>query len=143
MLNSEKAREIINKQQPVSQDIINRVKNNLAQKGVILSQSAELDEYLISQGKEAITFSDGQTIIMHTKASASGFYEEMIHLGQIKKGRAVENDKKNNILLEIEAKERLIKYQKAYKITDYEISNINEALNHYKVLLNNLRNGGV
>ena len=143
MLNSEKAREIINKQQPVSQDIINRVKNNLAQKGVILSQSAELDEYLISQGKEAITFSDGQTIIMHTKASASGFYEEMIHLGQIKKGRAIENDKKNNILLEIEAKERLIKYQKAYKITDYEISNINEALNHYKVLLNNLRNGGV
>jgi len=44
MLNSEKAIEIINKQVPISKDIVNRVKNNLVKKGVTLVQSEELGE---------------------------------------------------------------------------------------------------
>jgi len=142
MLNSEKSKEIICVQPPIEPYIIKRTKEALAKKGVVLEQSPELDEYLISQGKEAITFSDGKTIIIHTNASASGFYEELIHYGQIKSGRAVEGDKKNALLMEIEAQERLIKYQKAYKITDYEIEILTNNLNQYKNDLHILKTEG-
>jgi 5-bromo-4-chloroindolyl phosphate hydrolysis protein len=52
------------------------------------------------------------------------------------------NDEINNYLMEIEAKDRLIKYQKAYKITDYEIDVLKETLNEYKIKLENLKKGG-
>jgi len=142
MLSSEKAFKIINKQKPIAQDIINRVKDNLTKKGVLLDQSEELDRYLISTGKEAVTFPDG-SIIMHTKVSASGFYEELIHYGQIKSGHAVYNDPENNMLMEIEAKRKLIKYQKAYKITDYEIGIIKNVLNDCIIELENFKKGGL
>ena len=80
---------------------------------------------------------------MHTNVSASGFYEELIHYGQIKSGRAIENNVANNILMEIEAKKRLIKYQKAYKITDYEINITKNVLQYYEIMLDKIRNGGV
>lgn len=142
MLNSEKAKKIIARQQPISQDIINRVKNNLAEKGIVLEQSTEWDRYLISNGNEAITFSDG-TMVMHTNVSASGFYEELIHYGQIKQGRANAGDIENNLLLEIETKKRLIKNKKAYKITDYEIEVLKDILNEYQTRLNELKKGGI
>ena len=88
----------------------------MLKKGVILDQSIELDEYLIKNSKEALTFSDG-TIIMHSNVSASGFFEELIHYGQIKNGRSILNDKKNNLILEIEAKERLIKNKRNCSVT--------------------------
>ena len=137
MLNSEKAKEIMGTQQPMDTVVVERVKKVLAEKGVVLEQSAELDKWLISKGAEAITFSNGD-IIMHTNVSASGFYEELIHYGQLKNGRAILENEKNNLLLEIEAKERLLKYQKAYKITDYEIEVLTNVLNNYKMRLENI-----
>ena len=70
--------------------------------------------------------------------SASGFYEELIHYGQLKSGRAVEGNAENQLLMEIEAQERLIKYQKAYKITDYEVEILKDNLNDYNIKLENL-----
>ena len=75
MFISEKAAEIINNQKPMDKNIVERVKHILYNKGIILEQSIELDKWLISKGVEALTFSNGD-IIMHTKVSASGFYEE-------------------------------------------------------------------
>ena len=141
MLNSEKAQAIIEKQKPMNKSVVNRVKEAFAKKGVIVDQSEELDKYLISQGKEAITFSN-ETIIMHTKVSASGFYEELIHYGQIKSGQTVEGDKENQLIMEIEAQKRLIKYQKSYKITDYEVEILQNNLNDYNKKLKNLKKGG-
>jgi len=142
MLISEKAREIIEKQEPISKEIIKRVKKALEQKGVALEQSDEMDKWLISKGAEAVTFSNG-TIILHTKASASGLFEELIHYGQIKNGRAIAGNDENNLLMEIEAKERLIKYRNAYKITDYEIEVLKNILDDYKALLENIEREGV
>ena len=141
MFNSEKAKEIINNQQSMDMTVINRVKENLAKKGIILDQSAEIDNYLISRGKEAITFSDG-TIALHTKVSASGFYEELIHYGQIKSGRTILGNDENNLLMEIEAKEKLIKYRNSYNITDYEIVILTETLNEYIMELEKLKKEG-
>ena len=131
---SEKAAQIVNKQTPMDVATIERVKKALANKGVALEQSPELDKWLLSKNAEAITFSDS-TIVMHTKVSASGFFEELIHYGQLKNKRAVFGDFENNLLLEIEAKERLLRYRKAYKITDYEVEVLTEVLDRYKIQL--------
>ena len=141
MLYSEKAREIIYTQRPVDKGLFDRVKKSLANKGVVIQQSEELDAWLISKGVEAITCSDGCSIIMHTKVSASGFFEEIIHYGQIKSGQAIWGDKENVILMEIEAKERLIKYRKAYNITDFEVEVLTNVLSYHKVELKRLRGG--
>ena len=134
---SEKTREMILNQRPIDAAIVNRVKQNLTKKGVVLEQSNDWDNYLISQGCEGITFSDG-TMIMHTRVSASGFYEELIHYGQIKSGRVLYGDQRSMLLMEIEAKERLIINRNAYKITDYEIELLTSVLKSYKIDLENL-----
>ena len=141
MLSSKKAAEIINTQKPIDKEVFERVKESLAKKGIAIHQSEESDKWLISKGAEAVTFSDG-TIVMHTNVSASGFFEELIHYGQIKNGRSIAGDIENNILLEIEAKERLIKNRKAYGITDYEIEVLTDGLNYYKIELEKIRKAG-
>ena len=139
---SEKAKEIISRQKQMDISVVQRVKASLSRKGVILEQSEEWDAYLVSQGMEATTFSDG-TMIMHTKVSASGFFEELIHYGQIKSGRATYGDEETLLLLEIEAKERLIANRMVYEITDFEIEVLTEVLNQYRTKLGNIRKGGL
>ena len=136
-LNSKKALEIIKNQKPIDKLIFQRVKNSLSKKDVVIEQSIEIDKWLISKNTEAVTFSDG-TMLMHTKVSASGFFEELIHYGQIINGRITDNNEINNLMLEIEAKERLIKHQNAYCITDYEIEILTEILDKYKIRLREL-----
>lgn len=142
MLYSEKSREIIEKQKPIDKVIVERVKKALSKKDVVLEQSAEWDKYLISTGKEAIIFTDG-TIVMHTNVSASGFFEELIHYGQVKSGRAVFGDEENILLMEIETQERLIAHQKAYNITQFEVEVLTETLEWYRMQLEDYRKGGV
>ena len=141
-MKSEKAIEIIHKQEPMDRKVINRVKKALASKGVDLLQSEEYDNWLIKQRAEAITYLSGTIILMHTKVSASGFFEELIHYGQIKSGRVQEGKRENHLLMEIEAKERVIKHRKSYQVTDYEIENLTEILDCYKIELEKLREEG-
>jgi len=143
MFNSKKAKEIINSQKPISKDIVNRVKDNLSKKGVILEQSDEGDKFLMQRGAEAATLAPGDLIILHTRVSASGFFEELIHYGQIKRGNFDLYSNEDNIIKEIEAQEKLIKYQKSYKITDYEIEILKNNLEIYKAKLSMIINGGI
>ena len=138
-IRTEKAIEIINKQIPMDKEVIKRVKQSLVKKGVELLQSEELDIWLVSKGAEAVTFSSGTLIIMHTNVSASGFFEELIHYGQVINGKTKDGDNENILLMEIDAKERLIKCRKPYKITDYEMGILTESLDWYKIKLNEAR----
>jgi len=138
---SEKAREIISKQKPIEKKIVDRVKAALVKKGTILEQSPEWDEHLIRNYAEAVTYSDG-TIIMHTKVSASGFFEELIHYGQVKSGRAIFGDHQNNLEMEIEAKEKLLRNQRAYGVTDFEVELLTNTLQKYRIELETLKKGG-
>ena len=140
IFHSEKAKKIILLQKQMDINVVMRVKASLSKMGDILEQSAEWDEYLVSQGMEATTFTDG-TMIMHTKVSASGFFEELIHYGQIKSGRIIYGDEENMLMLEIEAKERLINHKKAYGITDFEVEVLTNVLNEYRRILEKLRKG--
>ena len=138
---SEKAAEIIAKQEPIDPKVIQRVNASLEKQGGIIVQSEEIDRYLVANGREASTFTDGM-IWMHTEVSASGFFEELIHYGQIINGRAEYGNDENELLMEIEAKERLIKNRRAYGITDFEVEMLAEALNSYKIQLDDLRRAG-
>jgi len=131
IFNSEKAREIIENQVPMDVETVNRVREALARKDITLAQSDEIDEYLIRSGREASTFTDG-TIIMHSRVSASGFFEELIHYGQIRNGKVIPGDEMNRLLMEIEAQERLIRNQRVYRITDYEIGILSHNLEIYQ-----------
>ena len=71
----------------------------------------------------------------------SRVYEELIHYGQINSGRAIPGNRINNLLLEIEAKERLINNRRAYNITDFEIDVLSDVLSAYRLELNSLTGG--
>jgi len=73
-------------------------------------------------------------IIFHSKVSASGMFEEVIHTSQIRL-YGYEYCKKNYELLEIEAKTKLLKNKKIYKITDFEENIIKESIKDYEKLL--------
>jgi len=60
-------------------------------------------------------------------ADASTIFEEFIHIGQLRRG-AYDGSKMSNILCEIEAKEKIIKYQSAYGVTDAEIQYVKAIL---------------
>ena len=141
MFDSEKAADIIAKQEPMDPEVIERVKTAVEKQGGIIVQSEEIDRYLERNGREASTFTDGM-MWMHTKVSASGFFEELIHYGQIMSGRAEYGNEENRLLMEIEAKERLIRNRRAYGITDFEVEVLTEALNSYRIQLRELRRVG-
>ena len=73
LFNSEKAAEIIAKQKPMDPEVIARVKASLKKQGGIIAQSEEIDRYLMANGREASTFTEGM-MWMHTEVSASGFF---------------------------------------------------------------------
>ena len=82
-------------------------------------------------------------MVMHTRVSASGFFEELIHYGQVKGGRAIFGNEENMLSMEIEAQERLLENRRAYKITPFEVETLTNNLNWYKIQLENLRKGGI
>ena len=141
-LSSEKSAEIIARQKPMRVEVIERVRANLENKGISLVQSEEINGFLLSRGSEGVTFYGEPVICLHTNASASGFFEELIHLGQILDGRVKENDDENRLLLEIEAKQRLLMNRRAYGITDFEVEVITKSLNGTLAELDNFRKAG-
>jgi len=67
---------------------------------------------------EAVTLNENTILIKENIIpSASAMFEELIHTAQYKSGRATGN---NWVDMEIEAKRKLIKYQKQYGISDVE-----------------------
>ena len=68
---------------------------------------------------------------------------ELIHYGQIKSKRAIIGDVENMLLMEIEAQERLLAHQRAYKITLFEAEILTNNLQWYRMQLEELRKGGI
>lgn len=136
---SEKTKEILSKQKPVNKEVLNRVKESFKKIGYSIEQNEEIDAYLERTGREATILSSGD-IMMHSKVSASGLFEELIHWGQIRK-YGTNISKIQNCLCEIEAKEKLLQNAKAYGITEYEIEVTKESLLFYKKQLEILKGG--
>lgn len=130
---SEKSEEILSKQKLVDGVLLEKVVKNLRKQDITVWMDNEADRFLNKKGAEATTMNPN-IIIFHSKLSASGMYEELIHLAQIRKlGR--EPTSLERIKMEIEAKEKLLRNKKSYGITDYEEDVIKDSINHYSKLL--------
>ena len=107
-----------------------KIKKRFEMNGGIIDSSVELDRLLDLLGAEATAIDKNTIIIRYNKIpSASAVFEEFIHTAQYRNGKITGN---NRIDMEIEAKRKLIKYQKQYEIPDNE----NEATKiHIKQLL--------
>lgn len=132
--NSQKSQDILNSQQKVNKEQLSRVIKGLEKTGYDVRMGKEIDRYLDIRGNEAITMptADGKTIIMyHSKLSASGMFEEIIHSAQLRKF-GVEYCDKHYHELEVAAKNKLLKYANNYGITESEKGIIQEMLDFHK-----------
>ena len=122
----------------MNEKLFDRIKSNLAKRGVVIIQDADGDRYLQAMGAEAITLSDGLGIIFQSDRvpSASACFEEIIHVTQIRlKGRLVAiGDKSATVEYynrEVEANEKMLRYKKQYKLTEKDIESIQKNLAVY------------
>ena len=98
-----------------------------------MESSLELDKYLDKRGADAITLTKDLIIFKHgSPPTTTEFFEELIHTSQFIKDK-VSTD--NITELEIETKEKLIKYQKQYNIPDHENKQTLKQVNNLKIIL--------
>lgn len=83
---SEKSEEILDKQKLVDPSLLNSVTNRLKEQGITVWMDDEADKFLNNSGAEATTMYP-DIIAFHSNLAASGMYEELIHLTQIRKLR--------------------------------------------------------
>lgn len=115
------------------------MKKVLSGKGGIIQRGSEIDDYLNEKNAEAITY-NAQTILLKNNPGRASVFEELIHATQYKNG---ENDGSyiSRLMCEISAQEKLLACQKAYKLTDIEITQTKQALKSYKEELSKIRGG--
>lgn len=103
---------------PMDESKFISIKQNFEARGGVIDSSAEINRHLDMMGADAATLNENTILIRHDVIpSASSMFEELIHTAQYKSGRATSA---NWLDMEIEAKVKLIKYQKPYGITDFE-----------------------
>jgi RHS repeat-associated protein len=120
---------------PMEAEKFNRMKNAFEKKGGLIVKEEEALPLLNYHGVEASTL-DATTIAFRPNPSASAVFEEFIHATQYRTGRA---NGTNIIEMEIEAKEKLIKFRKAYEIPNSETRDTIQQLRQYRQMLQNSR----
>ncbi len=103
---------------PMDEAKFSRIKSAFERGGGSFMSSDELDKYLAARGADAITYNDKLVIFRRDPPpTASEVFEELIHTAQFRQGGVSTRDAD---LLEIKAKEKLLRYQKQYGIPDHE-----------------------
>lgn len=123
---------------PMDEKRFATMKKSLEKKGISVIQDSDGDAYLKAMNAEAITLSDGTAVIFQSGRipSASAMFEETIHVSQIKARGKVKSfgnieGSIEYLSREIEANEKLIKYQKAYGLTEKDVESVQENLAGY------------
>lgn len=104
--------------EPMDRARFEKIKAGCEKIGINILQNEEAICYLDHSCAEALTFNE-DTILFRKNPTASAVFEELIHATQYKK-KKIDGSSRSRILAEIEAKKKLIKYKKAYGITDEE-----------------------
>lgn len=115
--------------EPMPKEQLKRIIKAFKRQGGLIVISDDIDKRLESMQAEGSTF-DATTILLHSKPSRSAVFEKLIHATQYRLGKN-DGTELSRILNEIEAQKKLIKYKKAYKITDIEDFNTKKALSFY------------
>jgi len=94
-----------------------RIKKAFEANGGVIASSSEIDRHLDKMKSEAATFNEKTILIKSGIPTASAMFEELIHTSQFRGGKVTGS---NMIEMEIEAKRKLVRYQKLYGIPDHE-----------------------
>lgn len=130
---SVKTRSEILSQPEIPSEELERLLRNAERAGISISRSADWDRYLEMWGSEGVTYSSGE-IILHTHTTYSAFFEELIHYSQAKKAGFIEVPYIAVINNEIEAQNKLLKWQEVYKLSEIEVNYIQRNLRYWEEL---------
>ncbi len=124
---------------PMSKKQLQKIVKAFRKNGGIIQMNGMTDAYLAGKHAEAITYNE-KTILLKQKPGRAAVFEELIHATQFRKG---ENDGsyESRLLCEIAAQEKLLRYQKAYKLTQEEVKQTESALKAYQMELDTWRKG--
>lgn len=126
--------------EPMPKKQLQKITKSFKRNGGIIQMNDATDAYLKLKNAEAITY-NSKTILLHQHPSRSAVYEELIHATQYRQGKN-DGSLKARLLCEIEAQEKLLKYQKPYKLTKEEVLQTEKALKAYQKELSKLLKGG-
>lgn len=130
-----------NNVEPMPKKQLQRIVKRFKQNGGIMQMNEATDKYLESKLAEAITYNE-KTILLKQKPGRASVFEELIHASQYKQG-INDGSYGSRLKCEISAQEKLIKYQKAYRLTKEEVVQTQKALKSYQKELDEyLKNGG-
>lgn len=125
--------------EPMPKKQLQKIVKAFKRNGGIMQMNDATDAYLRSKKAEAITY-DAKTILLKQRPGRAAVFEELIHATQYRQGKN-DGSYKQRLLCEIEAQEKLIKYQKAYKLTPAEVKQTEQALKSYRKELEDLLKG--
>lgn len=116
--------------EPMPKKQFHKIEKAFKRQGGIFQYDEETDAYLDSKNAEAITY-DAKTILFKTNPGRASVFEELIHTYQYRTGK---NDGSyiSRLECEIEAQKKLIKYSRAYKLTEKETEQTKAALTAYE-----------
>lgn len=116
--------------EPMPKKQFRAIKKAFQQQGGVIQQNDEIDAYLEKKHAEGITY-NAETILLKQNPGRASVFEELIHTAQYKSGKN-DGSAKSCLLNEIEAQKKLIKHAKAYKLTEAEIKQTENALKRYQ-----------
>lgn len=123
--------------EPMPTSQFRKIEKAFNRQGGIFVMGEEADKILDLQEAEASTFNE-KTILFRKRPSRAAVYEELIHTAQYRDGKC-DGSRESRLKNEIEAKEKLIRYSKIYKLTNVEIKNTKQMLKVCKDELARLR----
>jgi hypothetical protein len=116
--------ESLSASEEMPQELFNRIKTSFERRGGVIDQTAEAQLELQREEAEALTKSANK-ILLPPNPTKAQVYEELIHTAQFRTGRYTGF---NAVEMEIQAQEKLIRFQKAYGIPDSEMDQIRRRL---------------
>jgi len=126
--------------EPMPKKQLQKIVKAFRRQGGVIQMSDATDAYLETKKAEAITY-NAATILLRQSPGRAAVFEELIHATQYRQGKN-DGSYKSRLLCEIEAQEKLLKYQKSYKLTKAEIVQTQKALKEYQEELEKLVKGG-
>lgn len=128
-----------NKRKPINIVRQNKMTEKFRQRGGIIYQNRDSDEYLKKIGAAALNYDD-KTIVLQTKPTISEVLEELYHAEQHRKGEIDPNDPVSKIKAEIEAQKYLLSVEKRYNIPRSESEQTKKNLKYWKEELKKYEN---
>ena len=126
--------------EPMPRKQFQRICKALKNHGVFVWIGDDAEQVCRLQGVDAFTLNE-KTVAFRKNPSRAVVFEELIHLWQYANNRC-DGSRVSRIKCEIEAKEKVLKYAKAYKLTKLDIELTKEVLKEDYIDLQQYYEGG-